>query len=251
MEINELLDLIIKNPSQALIVIETLKTAGSLTKEHFKKISKKFKQTQKLKKFGCTPDDEIADKLRKIDSTPEFCRLHKLIGNHPTLRLARIGLYLETLNKEGQTQVVEKIRGQIFENHREVGLQFLDIGSSGLMTEVINSLENINNEFNLPKNDLIRKYEYIIQKMKYITIYVDNEQSSQNIELKVSQKMDQFPEDFYVIATGIASDKTMQVIARMNNQKKFQERGYMLFSPNIKPHGDTKKQYIWTFSRFL
>lgn len=251
MTIEEILSLIITDPTRALICIEALKAAGTLTSEQWKKISKKFKQAQKLKKFGCTPSNELADSLRKIDSTPKFCKLQKLIGNHPSLRLARIGLYLETLNEKGQTEIVEKIRGQIFENHGEAGIQFLDIGSSGLMSEVIDSLENINIQFNLSQYDLVKRYEYIIRKMNYITIYIDNEQSPQNIELKISQKMEQYPQDFYAVATGLASDKTMQVIAKMSNQKKFQEKGYMFFSPNIRPQGDARKQYIWTFSRFL
>lgn len=251
MGFEQILALISSDPEKALILLEKLWDAGKLTKDLFKKAAKKVRDAQKRKVFGCTPSDKLANNLRRIDTTETYKELKKLIGDHHSLRLARIGLYLETLNKEGKTLVVDQIRDEIFQNHREAGLQYLDIGSSGLMTEVIDSLKKLQREFNLPQHVLIRRYEYIIRTMRYITSYINNNDHPVIIREKILKQLNRLPEQFFIIGTGIASDNTMKVIAEMNNVNIFRDKGYIIFPPNIRPHGEDRKQYIWTFTRYV
>ncbi|MFA6072781.1 MAG: hypothetical protein WC758_01580 [Candidatus Woesearchaeota archaeon] len=188
-QLEQLLVLIVNNPEQALVAIEGLKIAGELTKEQFKIISKKFQEAQKLRKFGFTPAKELANKLISIDSTPAYKKLKKLIGTkHPTLRLVRLGLYIETLNKQGRTDLVEKIRSEIFDNFGEQGFKILDIGSSGLMNEVIETLDNLKKEYDLPEQVLMDRYTYIIARMQFLCVYINNEDLNANIKLKIQKK---------------------------------------------------------------
>lgn len=250
--LEEILALIVSNPAKALLLVESLKLAKQLSDEHLKKIAEKFKDIQKLKKFGCTPSDELAKNLIKIDSTPKFLQLKKLIGKHQTLKLARIGLYLGKLNLEGVKSVVDEIRNEIIENHGYDGAKLINMGSSGILSESIDALQNVKDEFNLSKSEVIIEYEYSIKKIEYISIWIKSEDVAQNIKIKIINKMeDMRPRLFYVIATGLASSNTAQVIAEMCNKNEIRKRGYMVFSPRIVPFGDATRQYLWTFYSFV
>lgn len=249
--IEQILSLIVNNPEQALIAIEALKVAGKLTKDEFKILSRKFRDSQKLKHFGCTPSDELADKLRKIDSTPEYQRLKSLIGNHSSLKLARIGLYLETLNEQGATLIVNQIRSEIVENMGPESMKILDLGSSGLMSKVIDAVKSLKEELNLFQTDVIKRYEYIVRRMELISIYVKNIDTIPNIKLRIEKKIGQMPEEFFVIASGTASSNTAYAIAQLNVKNVFSDAGYIFLSPNIRPQGKECSQFIWTFYRFV
>lgn len=249
MDVAKLLELITSNPERALFIIYGAK---KLSQEIWNKISKKYKEVQKLKKFGCTPSDELATKLIKIDGSESFCRLKKIIGNHETLKVVRIGLYLEKLNKEGVTSLVKDIKNEIWENHSSEGMNLINMGSSGLLSPLIEQLETLKETNKLSKSQLIKEYEYAIQKLDDISIWVNRHDLIENIMLRIKRKMKLMrPKIFFIIAAGNASTKTAEAIAKLNNQNQIRERGYMVFQPQITPFGHQKSQYLWTFYKFV
>lgn len=251
-ELTELLRKILENPAETLALIRGLKKAGKLTATQLKKIAQAYKKLQQSKRFGFTPPNEdIAIKLLEIDKSPLFQRIRELIGKHPDLRLIRISLLIEKLNTEGATLLVDQIRSEIYENHGEYGIKIINLGSTGRISFIIDSLEKIKEEYQKSTEELINDYQYMIKKADYITVYVNNEDYIPNIELKICKKMDQRPDIFFVIAAGRASDASMQVIAKLNNKGIIRDKGYLFFSPLIKPHGEERQRYLWTFNRFL
>lgn len=250
MDITEIINLLATNPDAAIRLLEGIYYAKQLTKDQFVAISKKIKHGLRQKEFGFSASDELADRLRKIDSTPDYLKLKQLIGNHPTLRLARIGLYLETLNKEGSTRIVNDIRDEIIKNHGDDGFKIIDLGSSGLMSGLIESLSDLKSELNLLPYEVVKEYEININKLKFRSLFVKRETSQVELEQEIMKKIKQKPSYFHIVAAGNALECPMLVIAKMNAHI-FRDNGYTFISPKIINHGETRKQYIWTFYLFL
>lgn len=256
MVVDEILGLIISDPVKALLAIEGLKKAGKLTKELFKNYSSAFQERQKFKKFGCTPSDLLVKKLLKIDDTPSFICLKAMLVKHPTLKLARVGLYLEKLSIEGKTKELHETRNEveyeIKDNHGDVGETFLNLASSGILSDLIKNLDNLQKNENLTKEEITRKYEYSVKKLDEITIWISNRDVKANIYLRIKNKLTQLrPDIFMCISAGNATKNAMLVIAKMTSRNTLRKHGYICFSPQISRNNPSKKQYLWTFYRFV
>lgn len=252
-DINSILELIPKDTLKALLAIEALKKAGNLTKEVFDKLSKAFIEAQRKKKFGCTVSTELAKKLIKIDSTPDFLKLKGMLKRHPTLKLARIGLYVETLYDTGaRDALIYGLKGEISENHGPIGMRFLRLGSSGLLSELIDRMKDLQEHENLNTEKITEYYEYSINKLEETSIWVSNSDIDQNVELRITDKMSSMkPQLFMIIAAGYASTKAMKVIAELSNSNVIRRFGYIFFPPKIKGEIEKRKQYLWIFYKFV
>jgi hypothetical protein len=249
--LNEILDLIVSNPAQAIAAIEALLTAGKLTKPQLDLLAKKFRDAQQLRKFGITPTQDLAKSLKKIDNSTTFRQLKKLIGKHPTLRLIRVGLYLEQLNLQGSAELVESIRNEIMEHHGQEGLKIINLGSAGILSDIIDALEDLKKANNLTPIEIIDKYEYLLKRFEDVSLFINKTELPENIEIRIRRMMETTrPQMFFVIAAGSAAVHTQNVLARMITHNRIRERGYMVFQPRVLQFGD-KKQYLWTFYNFV
>lgn len=248
---DEIIALIINNPSAALSVIETLKSTGSLSAVVLKKFSEKFKEIQNNKRFGFSPSADLAKRLYKIDKTPDFIKLKKLIGKHYTLRLVRIGLYLESLNEEGAHELVKNIREEIALNEDVRSLKLVSMGSSGILSEVIGILEELSTQYGWSQRELVEEYEYILRTYDDIVLFVSSEVPKDNIKIRINNLMGKFPKIFFVVAAGSAAKHSMVAVAEMNNDNSIRNRGYTFFPPKKKVSSSRREQFTWSFYKFL
>ncbi len=250
MSVDEILALLLSDPTKALATLEILKQGGKLTVEKYQELKIKFLDIWNQKKFGFSPPGDLAKKLNAIDSTPEYKKLKQLIGKHKTLPLVRVGLYLESLNIAGDSEKVEQIRTEIYERHGAIGSRIVSMGSCGLMSDIINMLDSLEATGKCSHEDIVHEYEYVLNKYDDIFMFVSKEETEANIELRINQQVAKLPSSFFIVATGNAAKHGMTVIAKMNKEDGLRDKGYMFFPPKTQKYG-RKNQYTWTFWRFL
>jgi len=205
---------------------------------------------EKKEKFGFTPDKEEASSLKKIGKDPRFCRLEELIGSHESLNLVRVGIHIMKLNDEGKRQIIDKIKRNIKKKYGYRGIIILDIGTTGVIFDVISYLDNtLRLRKGHSKEKILKEFNRMLDEWENITIFVREEHNKgfvwNHIELYMRLK---YPL-FFVFAYGSACDVAMKTIAEMNVAGLITQENHYLFFVNSEKDKAGKVKMSWRFEK--
>ncbi len=137
------------NKVLAEIAIKGVKEVGSGLINHVKKILDK-------QKYGITPTPEESKGLWEISNSKRYERLEECIGNHWSLKLLNVGLYISYLNDEGaKKSMIKRIEKEVYDEYESVGLRVLQISTTGVVANIINRicLDNFLEIYNQPRKN--------------------------------------------------------------------------------------------------
>lgn len=199
------------------------------------------------KKYGFVPDEQEAKAIKRISESPRFCRLKELIGNHESLNLVRVGIYIMELNDIGERQLINEIRNRVNKRYGHRGMKIINLGSTGTIFDVIDYLDTLKLRKGYGKEHIILEFNKILDNWERITIFVKSEQDEKSLYQNIQIYMRLKHPIFFVFAYGTACSVAMKTIADMNNARLItQKNHYLIWS---KPGKDRagKLKYAWNF----
>ncbi len=226
--------------------IEQLKTLLELYKIG-KDVKRKIIGILDKKKYGFVPNTTEANSLQRINESPIFCRLKECAGNHWSLNLVKVGIYIMELNDEDERILVREIRDRIHKQHGPKGMKILNLGSTGVILDVIEYLDDLKTRKGYGEEHIASEFDRILENWEQISIFVRSEHDENALYDEILTHMYRKIHIFFVFAYGTACKVAMTTIAEMNNEGMITERyGYLFW---VKPGKDRagKIKYTWEF----
>src|SRR3989338_1512042 len=175
--------------------------------------------------------------LKNSQKTQSFKQLKYLIGNHPTLPIISIGLWINSLPEEKQKKVAEEIRNSIYKMHKKKGVSILNMASTGFMEGFIKFLTNYNLKKNLTKEELIDIYEQSLEDWEKISLFIQKNNPLENILQAIQLKLAQGMSFIYVFASYGAIQTMQSVIVQLRSSNLLLQLGYSFSKENLEPKG--------------
>ncbi len=120
------------------------------------------------------------------------------------------------------------------------------MGSTGVVTDVIQYLSFIKIKNNLSQIDVSLEFDKILENWEQITIFVKAEDKKEEIYSKIKSFMERRLHVFFVFAFGSASPIAMQAIAQLHNDRTISNESYLPFViPKMNLVGT--EIYTWSF----
>jgi len=199
-------------------------------------------------KFGFVANKEEADSLQKIDIDPRFHRLKELIGDHEALYLVRVGIHIMKLNDEGKRELINKIKGDVKKKHGRRGLNILNLGSTGVVFDVVSYLDTLKLR-RKTKDEIIIEFERILDEWEHITIFVTSDHDARTLFQNIQLYMILKHPIFFVFAYGSACYIAMKIIANMKNAGIIIQKNHYLFFHTLKKDKAGEVKMTWRFER--
>lgn len=221
---------LIKNLSDLPLreLIHLLRDSGGDIKEIIKQ---KIRDIISSEKYLISLSKEETTSLRRITQTPIYKRMERCLLGHWSMNLIALGLYVAELNQLNQGKdIQERVRSAVHEKYRARGIRILDIGSTGVIENVLNYLDNINLRKNYNVLEMGRLFDAILDEWENITLFIKSGESPNNIEIKIGDMIANKKKLFFVFACGSAIGPTINTIAKMNIQGLL--KGYLFEGKN-------------------
>jgi len=205
--------------------------AAKLTGEALAKAKKRIKDLWNQRKYGFTPSKEEAIGISKIGKTEIYKRLKDCVGNHWSLNLIRLGMYISELSEGGKRETIERIREDVHRKYHKTGINVVNLASTGTIFPAIQYLSDLKMRKNLDQQDITKELDTITDEWKRITVFVKKDSKKKDIIAKINRCMNHRPSFFFVFSYGhLAKEKATKNIADLNNKGIFQREGYMLYT---------------------
>ncbi len=188
-------------------------------------------------KVGFLPKGCGLGDLKHSQKKQSFKQLKYLLGEHPTLPIISIGLWINSLPEEDQKKGVEGIRNSIYKTHKKKGVSILNMASTGFMEGFIKFLTNYNLKKNLTKEELIDIYEQSLEDWERISLFIQKNQPLENTVQAIQLKLAQGMPFIYVFASYGAILTMQSVIAQLRSSNLLQQFGYTYSKENLEPKG--------------
>ncbi|MBI5797390.1 hypothetical protein HZA98_00615 [Candidatus Woesearchaeota archaeon] len=190
---------------------------------------------------GCTYSD-----IRKAQTSQSFKQLRYLIGNHDTLPIVSIGLWMNSLPELEQKTIAEQTRNSVYKENKKKGVSILNMASTGFMEGFIKFLTNYNLKKNLSKEELIDIYEEALEDWEHITYFVQKSELIdivvQAIQLKIARQMS----FIYVFASYGAIPVTNMAITKIESQGLLKQFKYESHREKL---GSIDSKIVWIFEK--
>lgn len=219
-------------------------TAGTITLEAAKK---RIRELWDKKKYGFSPDPQLASELQRISKGELYKRMNDCIGNHKYLSLIKLGLRFEELSYEGNRHsTIDHIKNDVYKKHGAGGINVLTMGSTGALAVVINHLSDMKLNQNWEQTYTADKFDTMLDTWNNITIFHRSELGEESLKNKIIAYMSAYYEIFFVFSIGTASDQAKKAIASIHNRGIIREKGYAV--KNIKKEDLVgREHYTWVF----
>ncbi len=209
-------------------------------------IREKVKELWNQRKYGFTPDAEESNALYEIGRSDVYRRFKDCLESHWSTDLIRVGIHISRLNDEGKREVVQKIKDSVYKKYGKRGTAIINMGSTGVITEIIDHLSGLRLRTDLNRRDLGIEFDKIIDTWERITFFVKADDSDDKIYSRITSLMDNRFQIFFVSAYGSAGINAMRVINKLNNEEKIPDNNYALSYGSRRDKAGLKL-HLWTF----
>lgn len=216
-------DLLIKSAPELL----NLLTAGKISQEFVGWARQKIKDAFNKKEYGFTPDTQTANALKNVSQSDAYKRMRQCIGQNRYLAVIRIGLRVEELTYDAETDVINHVKNGIYKKYGEEGITILNMGSTGVLLPLIQHLSDVKIENNYTEEQMLKHFLEVVQNWKNITIFHQTDNGKDDLVKKINMHMDAHHEVFFVFAIGMASEQAKKGISTLNNKGIIQKKGYI------------------------
>lgn len=220
---------------------------GKLVGDALNWAKKRIAELWAKKEYGFTLEPEVASELQRISKSEAYKRMKDCIGKHRFLSLVKLGLRIAELSEEGKVETIAKIKDKVYANYELEGIRVLDMGSTGVLEDVVLHLSSIKIKKNYSQTHMAKMFEKILDDWTKMTIFHRTDHGPKNLEEKIVHFMNSQLELFFVFAIGGAGDQAKRVVATLNNNKSIRNMGYMFDLCSRKEDKVGREMYSWSF----
>lgn len=206
----------------------------------------RIKELWDKKEYGFTPEPVVASGLQEISKSDAYKRMKECIGNHRFLGLIKLGFRVDELNKQGNTIAIAKIKNDVFENHGVEGIRVITMGTTGVLTGIIQYLSDIKIKNNYSQAIVADQFDNIITNWTEITIFHQTEKGQKTLEKSILTFMRNNYNIFFVFSMGSASEQATKLIAQLNKDNIIRKQGY-IFTLYRRGEVAGKVMHTWVF----
>lgn len=201
-------------------------------------------------KVGFLPEGMDYSDFQKIKTKTSFKQLKFLIGKHETLSIILVGLYIQNLDKERKSKVIEENRQKIYNKHGPKGVCILNFATTGFIEGYIKWLSDYNIKNNPSQQEIINLYERNLNDWQERTIFVQTVMQPNTIMEKIIGKMNMGKEAFFVFASKGAIKNVEEAIKNKykENNLFLEEQGYDFSTESL---NNNSEERVWIFERTI
>lgn len=229
------------NKFLAELTIAVTKGLVTSTKQSIQKIWSKLE-------YGITLNPEESKSLKDI-SESEFYRIFKkYLGNHWSINLIKVGLYISDLDEGGNQERAREIQGEVFKKYGHKGVKITHLASVGILIPVMNYIIDLKLQKDASIIVLSQEFDKILSEWDTISIPVSADLTELNLREKILQKMNNNYPIFFVFSSGRAARNTQLTLAKMNNEQLFSGKYLMTSKNRVNPISKIE-HCLWTFDK--
>lgn len=197
-------------------------------------------------KVGFLPEGYSYANIRKAQKKTSFKQLKYLIGNHETMPIISIGIWINSLPEEEQKKIAEDTRDEVYKKYKKRGVSILNMAATGFMEAFIRQLTNYSLRKDISKEELIDIYEQALEDWEKITFFVQKTQSKEMIATTIKSKLLQGAAFIYVFASYSAIRTTKEAISELEKENIIEQFWYQLYEEKLEPENN---KIVWTFEK--
>ncbi len=197
-------------------------------------------------KVGFLPEGCSYDNIRKAQKKTSFKQLKYLIGNHETIPIVSIGIWINSLPEEEQKKIAEDTRDEVYKEYKRKGVSILNMAATGFMEAFIGQLTSYSIRKDISKEELIDIYEQALEDWEKITFFVQKTQSKEMIATTIQSKLSQGAAFIYVFASYSAIQTTREAISGLEKESIIEQFRYQLYEERLEP---LNNKIVWTFEK--
>lgn len=188
--------------------------------------------------YAFVPDKKEAETLKKIKDQAIYKEFKRLLPGHWGIDVVRTAIYINVLERKGNVEKIKEIKDQVFKNKKLPGIRLVEMVVVGVINPVLDRLKELKDKHNYSQDDVANDFEDLLYTWEKITIFVKNENTSEEIIKLVKEKIDKKESTFFMLAKGNAINIACEAIVTLNKEKYLLEKGYIWLAeqdPHTKP----------------
>lgn len=199
--------------------------------------------TQQKHRPGFTPLPEESDLLYDISRSAAYQSFKHCVGSKYTYnRYIKVGLLLQELSLQGYRDRLRAIRDELRQKkHPKGAFKLIHIASTGVLSQVLEYLSSLRDQYKLSKQAVRREFELIVEQWTKISISVSNRDVQRDLLARIVRVISRSPPAFFVYASRGAIQKAQELMAKVNNDGMLTGK-YILWSKTTKNHDHS--QYL-------
>ena len=209
-------------------------------------IKNKIKEVWLKLEYGVTINVEESESLKKISENDFYLLFKKYLGEHWSLKLIKVGIYISELNEEGKRERAKQLYDESFKKYGRKGQRIIQLASTGILVPVMKYIVDLKLDKGANPIVLNREFDKILDEWEQISIPVHRESSEEAINNEIQKKISKGYPIFFVYASGSASKIAQLTLAKMRNENMFDHK-YLMF-PKIKVINDIE-YCLWVFEK--
>lgn len=196
--------------------------------------------------YGITLNPQEGNSLKTIANNEFYQLFKRYLGEHWSLKLIKVGLYLSELNEEGKRERAGEIQKEAYQKYGSKGAKIIHLASTGILIPIMDYIIDLKLHKGASCIVLNQEFDKILDEWDKISIPVHWDSKETSLENEIKNKMENNYPIFFVYASGSASRIAQFTLAKMNNANLFRNRYIM--THNIKIVVNTE-YCIWVFEK--
>jgi len=230
-------------PDETKILAELILAAS---KELTSSILDKIKKVWLKKEYGITLNPEEGESIKKIAETQFYLLFKKYLGQHWSLNLIKVGLYISQLNEDGRKERAKQISDEAYKKYGEKGARIIQLASTGTLISIMDHIIDLKHNKDANCIVLNQAFDKILEEWELISIPVNRDMDKIKLEDEIKSKISTGHSIFFVYGCGSAAQNAFLTIAKMNVDGYFSEKYFM--TPKNKIINDVD-YCLWTFEK--
>lgn len=189
-------------------------------------------------KVGFIPPGMDYSEFQRIKTKTVFKQLKSLIGNHYSLSIILIGLYLSTLDSESKIKIIENNKQKVYDKYGPIGVSIMNLAQTRFIEGYVKWLSNYNIDKNPSEKELINFYEKILKDWGERSFFVQGVMTEKHVTDKIVSKINIGKDAFFIFASGNAAEMTKETISKLALDKFFEENNYSYSENNRNDPGE-------------
>lgn len=212
-----------------------------------------FQAKEKIKTFwlkqeyGITLSPEEGELINKVSKENELYKIFKkYLGDHWSLKLIKVGLYISELNEDGKKLRAESIQKEVRKKYDRKGLKIIQIASTGILEPVMQHIIDLKLLKGANYIVLCKEFDKILSEWDIISIPVARSSLETDIRQSITSKVQIGNPIFFVYGAGRAAVIAQLILAKMSNENIFLNKYLM----SLKSKHIINVEYcLWVFEK--
>lgn len=215
------------SPGELLEYLKDCLKTGKIAKELVVVIRSQIKLLLAKKRYGFTPDPQMASDLQAISKSEAYKRIADCIGETRYLSVIKLALRIQHLSYTKGSAEISKINHDVSKKHGKNGINILHMGNTGILLPVIKHLSDLKIDGDHNQETMREHFITIIHMWGRSTIFHKTEDGEKVLVRKITGLMGARYEIFFVFGIGTAGTQAATAIASLRKKGTIQSKGYM------------------------